>query len=375
MSVVTCDSKNWEQTLASHLEDEDAPTVYQIFSPTGTENWQDLCYDLTRTDAAKGLISRSYALTHGDALLALPDSVDAWGIWVNKTLLVKTPYALEDITSQTALKEIAEAVTADSQELGFAAFAPLEEEDLLPLAAAAIAREFQLDSLKSPDKFQGTELEGLCSLLALADRNSDKKMTFASGKALFCLGSSADWAALSSAFKPEDLALIPAYLDETEVILPQEETEPTEVTEPAETTEETQPQEEPDAQGLLMGAQRFWCINPQTPSQDLDVTLDFLNWLLASEDGTAALAALNGDLPYTAAPDTANPFLPKWTNKEILYRRDWAMPSYQWQSALIQVLTVYIASPTEENRTAAAEVFSGYWAAEYALSGSAKSNG
>ena len=378
VSVVACDSKNWEQTLASHLEDEDAPTIYQIFSPTGTEHWQGLCHDLTRTDAAKALVSKSYALSDGDALLALPDSVDAWGIWVNRTLLEQTPFTLEDIASQTDLKTIAEAVTTDSQELGFAAFAPLEDEDLLPLAAAAIAREFQLDSLKSPHKFRGTQVDGLTSLLALIGQNSAGSQAFAEGKTLFCLGSSADWAELSSTFKPEELALIPVYLDETEVPLPVEDTDEAAAPQPTEATvpeEETQDEDAPDPQGLLIGAQRFWCINPQAPAQDLEVTLDFLNWLLGSEAGAAALAELNGDLPYTTAPEITNPFLPEWGEKDNLYRRDWAMPSYQWQTALFRALKTCMEDPTDENRTAAAEVFSGYWAAEYALSGAANSNG
>lgn len=370
VSVTVSDSANWEQTVRRHLEEDDAPTLFQICTPTGTGDWEDHCYDLTKTDAAEALISEKYALVSGEKLLALPDSVNAWGIWVNLELLAKTPFTLEDITDQTGLKAVADAVKDAGEELPFGAFAPLPEdaeEAFLPLAAAAVALEYQRDDLKSPEKFRGTELDGLCSLLALMDETGPE--AFTAGKALFCLGSAADWAAFSEKFSPEALALIPAYLDETPVTLaPESETEPEEETDP---TEETQP-EESAPQGLLVGAQRYWCVNAQASEQDLTVTLDFLNWLLGSKKGNAALAALGCDLPYTTAPESENPFLPELDEKDLLYRRDWAMPSYQWRSALYDALADWVEAPIPGNRERAAEVFSGYWAAEYALHAAAK---
>lgn len=373
VTVTVSDSKNWEQTLHRQLEEEDAPTLFQMLPPTGTGDWESHCYDLTKTDAAKALISKNYALVRDDRILALPDSVNAWGIWVNRQLLAETPFALEDITSQEGLKAVADAIRAAEEELPFSAFAPLpedREDAFLSLAAAAVALEYQRDALKTPDKFQGTELQGLCSLLALM--SSADTQAFEEGKALFCLGSAADWDRLSGSFAPEDLALIPAYLDETPVDLPEEETEPTVETEP---TDETEPEEEEDPQGLLAGAERYWCVNADTPAQDLPVTLDFLNWLLGSEEGAAALAALNADLPYTTAPETTNPFLPDFDDRDLLYRRDWAMPSYQWRSTLFEALSAYQEAPTADNRVAASKVFAGYWAAEYALSGPAAASG
>ena len=372
VSVVVSDAKNWEQTLHRQLEEEKAPTLFQMLSPTGTGDWASHCYDLTKTAAAKALVSKNYALLEGDKILALPGTVNAWGIWVNRTLLAKTPFALEDLTSQAGLKALADALAEAGEELPFAAFAPLpedREEAFLSLAAAAVALEYQRSNLKSPQKFQGTELSGLCSLLALMPQTDSG--SFDQGNALFCVGSAGDWARLSDKFAPEDLALIPAYLDETEVDLPEEETSPTEETEP---TQETEP-EEPEEQYLLVGPEHYWCVNAQTPEQDLPVTLDFLNWLLDTEEGTAALGALGCNLPYTAAQQSGNPFLPEFDERDLLYRRDWAMPSYQWRSALFEALAAWLEDPVPENRTRAATVFSGYWAAEYALTDPAPETG
>lgn len=371
VTVVVSDSKNWEQTLHRQLEEEDAPTLFQMLSPTGTGDWASHCYDLTKTDAAKALVSKSYALVSGEKILALPDGVNAWGIWVNLTLLEKTPFALEDITSQAGLKTVVDAIWDAEAALPFSAFAPLPEdaeEAFMPLAAAAVALEYQRDGLKSAEKFRGTELPGLCSLLALMAQADSQ--AFSEGKALFCLGSAADWAQFSGSFAAEDLALIPAFLDETTVDLPEGETEPTEATEAAEepeATEETEAPEEPEPQGLLMGAEHYWCVNADAPAQDLPVTLDFLNWLLGTEEGAAALAALGCDLPYTTARPGENPFLPEFDEKDLLHRRDWAMPSYQWRTSLFEALAACLEEPSPANRDAASKVFSGYWAAEYAL--------
>lgn len=373
VAVVTCSRENWEQTLHAHLEEEDAPTLFQMGSPTGTGDWADHCYDLTKTDAAKALTDTDYALTQGGALLALPLGLDAWGIWVNLSLLEKTPFLLEDLTSQQALRDLAQAVTAAEEELGFTAFpaAKLDSwEDFSSLAAAAISLEYQQEKLKSPADFTGTALNGLRSLLELMLQNGaaegeDPLSDFLAGKALFCLGSASDFQTLSSGFAPEELALIPAFLDETELPSPEDETAPTVETEP---TEETQPVEDADPQGLCIGADTFLAVNPQAPEQDLAVTLDFLDWLLATEEGTAALASLGLSLPYADAPAWDDPFLPDAKDKTLLYRRDWAIPSYQWQTALEEALAAYAADPTALNWDAVADVFTGYWAAEYALS-------
>lgn len=375
VTVTAWPLENWEQTLAVQLDDEDTPSLFQIYRPSGTSGWEALCYDVTSTDAADGLVDQDYALKEGTSVLGLPLGVNAWGIWVNRTLLEQAGFRLEDVTTQDALKTVVESVAANADTLGFSAFPAIccDTEDHMAMAATAIALEYHQKKLKSPDAFQGRTLEGLHSLLSLMLTNSPEgdEDAFRKGKALFCFGSYADLPGLSESLAPEELALIPAYLDETPVADLTEETEPTEETDPQETTpEETEP-EEPEPQGLCIGADFFLCVNRQTPDYDLDVTLDFLDYLLGSEKGAEALAALGYTLPYTTAPENEN--LPALESRDILHRRDWAMPSEQWKTALDRAMTVYIAEPTATNWDTVVDVFAGYWAAEYALTAGAQS--
>lgn len=372
VTVVVSDQKNWEQTLHGQLEEDDAPSLFQMPPPTGTGDWASHCYNLTRTDAADVLESTNYALKDNGTILGLPLGIDAWGIWVNLQLLEKTGFRLEDITSQEALKTVANAVTADEEALGFSAFpgGELTRETLLALAATAISLEFKENNLKNPSDFQGRTLEGLHGLLALMGQGSsasDPRDAFLTGKALFFFGSYRDLEAFSGTLAPENLALIPAFLDETEVSDAEEETAPTEETQPEETVpEETEP-EEPDPQGLCIGAEFFLCVNTQAPAHDLDVTLDFVDHLLATEEGAAALAKLGYILPYTTGPEQDRDLLPALNSKDILPRRDWAMPSGQWKTALLKAMTDYTAEPTVNHWNRLVDVFAGYWAAEYAL--------
>lgn len=375
VTVTTEAPDHWRQTLDTCLSGEDAPTLFQLVSPAADDAWQPLCYDLSRTDAYEQLADGAYALTEGDAALALPCHLEATGIWVNKALLAQAGFRPEDITSQAGLKTIADAIAASAEPLPFAAFAfPGRQEVPMELASVAIALEFQQKNLSEPSAFRGSALDGLHSLLKLLLDNGTQGglQEFMEGKAIFCPGTSADWDTLSKVFGPEELMLVPAFLDETQAAGDPEETTPEEETSP---TEETAAEEAPEPQELCVGASRYWCVNPNAPEQDLDATLDFLDWCLATEEGTAALASLGYELPYLPAPEYRNPFLPAPDTKGLTLRQDWAIPSRQWKAALEAALEAYTAEPTTAHWARAAEVFSDYWAAEYALTDPAEETG
>lgn len=365
VTVITEKPDNWQQTLDSLLSGEDAPTLFQLIRPTADDGWKELCYDLSDTDAGEQLVHTDFALTDEDAVWALPCSLNVSGIWVNKTLLAQAGFNAEDITSQNALKAACEAITENAETLNFSAFSGVSPDACMSLAADAIALEFQQENLSDPADFRGTALEGLQSLIdTMLLNRSETPDAFLAGKAVFFPGTGADWAALSEVFSAEELALIPAFLDKPEEV--PEETTPEETAE-TQPTEETQP-EETDPQGLCIGADTYWCVNPDAPEQDLDATLDFLDWCLGTEEGAAAVAALGYDLPYLTAPESTNPFLPEAASKDLLHRRDWAVPSRQWKTALLDGLSAYIAEPSDVRWARVAAVFADYWAAEYALS-------
>ena len=122
VTVVTAASNTYEQTLTSEMAKDVPPTLFHINGLNGLLNWKDFCYDLTGSDILGELSSDSYALTEGDATLAVAMAVESYGLIVNKTLLAEAGYTVEDIQSFDDLKAVAEDITARSGELGFAAF-------------------------------------------------------------------------------------------------------------------------------------------------------------------------------------------------------------------------------------------------------------
>ena len=43
-------------------------------------------------------------------------------------------------------------------------------------------------------------------------------------------------------------------------------------------------------QGLCTGSENFWCVNNTSSDEDIQATLDFLNWCVTSDEGTSAMA-------------------------------------------------------------------------------------
>ena len=118
VTVVTAASGEYETTLMSEMAKSDAPTLFQVNGPVGLANWKDYCYDLTGSDIAGELTSDAYALKDGDATLGIAYVIESYGIIVNKTLLEKAGYSIDDINSFTDLKKIADDIQARKDEIG-----------------------------------------------------------------------------------------------------------------------------------------------------------------------------------------------------------------------------------------------------------------
>ena len=118
VSVVTAASGEYETTLMSEMGKSDAPTLFQVNGPVGLANWKDYCYDLTGSDIVGNLTSDAFALKDGDMIAGVAYVIESYGIIVNKALLEKAGYKLEDITGFDALKSIADDIQARKDELG-----------------------------------------------------------------------------------------------------------------------------------------------------------------------------------------------------------------------------------------------------------------
>ncbi len=366
VTVVTAASGEYETTLMAEMNKSDAPTLFQVNGPVGLENWKDYCYDLTDADITKNLTSDAYALKDGDKVAGIAYVIESYGIIVNKNLLEKAGYKVEDINSFETLKKVAEDITARSSELGFAAFSSAGMDGSSDwrfkthLANLPIYFEYQEDGIGSTDAIKGTYLDNYRNMWDLYINNStcdakdlsaktgdDSLNEFKAEEAVFYQNGSWAYGDLVGDDKPftdDDLVMIPIYIgvgDEAN-------------------------------QGLCTGTENYWCVNGAADQADIDATLAFMNWCVTSEEGTAAMANDMGFvIPFKDAVESPNLFV----KQDVAYTAEgktpvsWnfpTMPSEEWKNGVGSALTAYAADQTDANWDAVVTAFVEGWASEAA---------
>ena len=368
VTVVTAASGEYETTLMSEMAKSDAPTLFQVNGPVGLANWKDYCYDLTGSDILGQLTSDTYALKDGDATLGIGYVIESYGLITNKTLLEKAGYTIDDIKSFEDLKKVAEDITARQDELGFAAFTSAGMDSSSDwrfkthLANLPIYFEYQDKGITSTDAIKGTYLDNYKNIFDLYINNStcaptelagktadDSRNEFLAGEAVFYQNGSWEYVNLTQdgTFTDDDLAMIPIYFgvgDEAN-------------------------------QGLCTGTENYWCVNSEAPEEDIQATLDFINWCVTSEEGTKAMANDMGFvIPFKGAQESSNVFVKQDQEMTAAGKTpvSWnftTMPSENWKNGVGSALTAYAAGTGDWDGVVTA--FVDGWATEAALNATA----
>ena len=366
VTVVTAASGNYETTLMSEMGKSGAPTLFQVNGPVGLANWKDYCYDLAGSDIYGQLTSDNYALKEDDTVYGIAYVIESYGLIVNKTLLEKAGYTIDDIQSFADLKKVAEDITARSSELGFAAFTSAGMDGSSDwrykthLANLPIYFEYQTDGISSTDAIKGTYLDNYRNIWDLYINNStcdpkelsaktgdDSRNEFLAGDAVFFQNGSWEYANLTAdgAYTDDDLAMIPIYIgvgDEAN-------------------------------QGLCTGTENYWCVNNQADEADIQATLDFMNWCVTSELGTKTMADEMGFvIPFKGAQESKNLFVKQDAEYTAAGKTpvSWnftTMPSEEWKNGVGQALTAYAADQTDANWAGVVSAFVDGWATEYQM--------
>ena len=367
VTVLTAASGTYEEKLTSEIAKTDAPTLFQVNGPVGLASWKDYCYDLKDSQVYGELTSDSFALKDGDAVAGIGYVIESYGLIVNKTLLAKAGYTVEDIQSFADLKKVAEDITARKDELGFAAFSSAGMDGSSDwrfkthLANLPIYFEYQADGISSTDAIKGTYLDNYKNIFDLYINNStcapadlsgktgdDSRNEFLAGKAVFFQNGSWEYNNLVGEGKPftdDDLTMIPIYIgvgDEAN-------------------------------QGLCTGTENYWCVNKDAAPEDIQATLDFMYWCVTSDKGTQAMANDMGFvIPFKKAAESPNLFVK--ADKEMTAAGktpvSWnftTMPSEQWKNDVGSALTAYAAGTGDWEAVKTA--FVDGWAKEVALKG------
>lgn len=362
--VLTAASGTYETTLASEITKDIVPTLFHVSGTHTLDTWKDYCYDLSKSDVYDELTSDSYALKDGKKVLGLSYSIESYGIIVNKTLLKKAGYTIDNISSFDDLKDIAEDITARSSELGFSAFTSAGMDSSSDwrfkthLANVPLYFEFQNEGIGYSKTIKGTYLDNYRKIFDLYINNStcnskdlatmtgdDARNEFLGSKAVFYQNGTWEYGSLKQYFADDELAMIPIYTGAGKE----------------------------SKQGLCTGSEHYWCVNKEASEEDIEATLDFLYWVVTSEEGTTVLSDEMGlTIPYKEANESTNLFV----RQDAEYTEDgkipvtWnfnAMPSEHWKNNLGDALVAYAADPTDANWDKVVHAFIDNWADEWSL--------
>ena len=366
VKVVTAASGEYETMLVSEMDKDGAPTLFQC-NEGGVATWGDFCYDLSDSAVYNELASKDYALKNADGeVISIAYCLETYGIIVNKALLEQAGHSLDEITDFDSLKAVADDIHARAGELGFDAFtsAGLDGSSSWRfsghLANMPLFYEFRDDGVSSkPATIKGTYLDnykkvwdlyitdsattGAALLTATGDQ---AEAEFGEGKAVFYQNGTWEYSNLTAADKfamnPDDLTMIPIYCGV----------------------------EGEEKAGLCTGTENYWSVNKNAKEEDIKATLDFLYWVVTSEEGTTMMAEQFGACPFNSSKAPSNPFS-ALANEYVAngcYPVTWAFnytPAVNdWRAAVVDALSKYTAGngSWDDVKTAFVEG----WATQYA---------
>ena len=367
VKVVTAASGTYSETLTAEMDKSSMPTLFQCGNQAGLDTWGDYCYDLTDTAVYKEMTTDDFNLFgENGEVYCIGYCYEAFGIIVNTALLAEAGYELSDITNFESLKSIAEDITARhaTGELAFAAFSSSGLDSSSSwrfsghLANMPLFYEFRDDGVTSqPAAITGAYLDNFKQIWDLYVANSDtapaqlttatsdqSKAEFGEGKAVFYQNGSWEYDSLVKDFgmDPANLAMIPIYCGV---------------------------EGEEDA-GLCCGTENCWAVNSKASEEDIQATLDFMYWVVTSDEGTTMMAEQFGPIPFKNAKESSNVFFNN-ANEYIAdgkYTVTWAFnytPNVDtWRAAVVAALTQYTVGGGSWDDVVTAFVQG--WATQYA---------
>ena len=360
VKVVTAASGNYNSTLTSEMGKSAAPTLFVVGNQAAVKTWDDYCLDLKDTDIYKELSTDSFNLKDDKGKVAsIGYCYESYGLIVNKKLLKKAGYEVSDIKNFESLKSVAEDIHKRADKLGFDAFTSSGMDDASSwrftghLANMPLFYEGRDDGWKeAPATIKGKYLDNFKKKWDLYINNSkydkntlatggyDAEAEFKNGEAVFFQNGTWEYDALKKSISDDDMQMIPIYCGV----------------------------DGEEKAGLCSGTENCWAVNAKASEADQKATLNFMKWLVTSDEGTKVMAEQFGAIPYKKAADSGNVFL---KNANDLfdagnYNVDWAFnytPNVdEWRASLVAAMNKYDAGGSwDDVKTAFVEG----WATQY----------
>ena len=372
VDVQTAASGTYESQLKSEMAKEEAPTLFQVNGPVGLASWKDYCYDLSDSQIYKDISSDDYVLKEGDEVKGIAYVVETYGIIYNKAILNQyfelsdaAVKSVDEINNFETLKKVADGIQKHKDELGVeGAFTSAGMDSSSDwrfkthLANLPIYYEYQKDGITDTKAIKGTYLDnyrniwdlyinnGTCDAKQLSKKTGDDAVAeFTTEQAVFYQNGTWAYGDIAD-IGNDNLGMLPIYIG-----APGEE-----------------------KQGLCTGTENYWCVNKNASKEDIQATLDFINWCVTSEEGTKMMCSADGMgfvIPFKNNLKSENPLVNIANDyMEKGYTPvDWTfstMPSEQWKNDLGSALTTYAADQTDANWKLVQNAFVDGWAKEAA---------
>ena len=367
VKVVTAASGDYETTLTAEMVKSDAPTLFQCGNKQSLMTWGDYCLDLSDTDVVNQQTTDEFNLVDDSgAIRAVGYCYEAFGIIVNQALLAQAGHSLDEIHDFASLKAVAEDIHANAAALGFDAFSSsgLDSSSAWRfsghLANMPLFYEFRDDRVtEQPATITGAYLDNYRQIWDLyidnasAEKSSLTTFTndmssseFKEGKAVFYQNGSWEYPSLVEAgMDPGELAMIPIYLGV----------------------------DGEEKAGLCCGTENCWAVNSKASEADIQATLDFIHWVVTSDEGTEMMARELGPIPFKNAKESdnvffndANEYMAKG-NYTVTWAFNYTPNMESWRATVVSALAAYAADQTDANWDAVVSAFVDGWAYEYSM--------
>ena len=383
VDVQTAASGTSESQLKSEMAKDEAPTLFQVNGPVGLATWKDYFYDLSKSDVYKDVESDDYVLKDGDAVDGIAYVIETYGLIYNKALLNKNfelPEAsiksIDELNNFQALKTAAEELQAHKDDLGvegaFTSAGMDSSSDWrfkTQLANLPIYYEYKADGIDTTDAIKGTYLDNYRNVWDLYINNSttdpkqlstktgdDAVAEFVSGQAVFYQNGTWAYSDVSS-LGDDNLGMLPIYIGV----------------------------DGEENQGLCTGSENYWCVNAKASEEDIQATLDFMEWCATDDVALKAICGSEGAMPSGAdGMGFVTPFKKNIESTNLLVNIaneyvaegktpvSWnftTMPSETWKNEVGSALTVYASDQTDANWDLVKKAFVEGWATESQAAG------
>ncbi len=318
VTVLTAADGQYSTTLQSELAKSEAPTIFNIGNMSAAQTYDNYTYDLADSDLYSHLSNKDLTLNYNGKVAGIANCYESYGIIYNKAIIESygkldnaVVKSADEITSLDTLEAVADDIQNRIDEVNAQLAEDGSDYEITEAFASAgldsgsswrfsghlanmpLYYEFVDDGLEDitagEAEIDGTYLDNFQRVWDMYTRDSaadtktlnsgalNAESEFGMGEAVFYQNGDWEYSALTNEengylVTADDMGMMPIYFgvdDENEA--------------------------------LCVGTENYWAVNSQASQDDIDASLEFLNWAITSDEGRDAITNKMG---LTAPFDT-----------------------------------------------------------------------